>query len=227
MAVRERLAADARAALETACPGSRTHLRGSLATGTADAYSDIDLEWVVPDAQFTRCVAGARTALDRVRQVADVRSDPDFHRSQRRRLLFVLFEGVSLFWRLDLSVRAESIAHEADFDAHNPAARATEGEWSRPASALANALGAVKAVARGREDEARGLLERGFARIGERYGARGPWSDDVALLAGAAADQEPALTATAEQVAALAAALGKPDPTDPTPSGGRTGAADA
>ncbi len=32
-------------ALTRAVPGSSCRLLGSLATGTADAYSDIDLEW--------------------------------------------------------------------------------------------------------------------------------------------------------------------------------------
>ncbi|WP_328945804.1 hypothetical protein OG259_34550 [Streptomyces sp. NBC_00250] len=46
LATRERdvLAADVRDALEGARTGSRTRLLGSLAAGTADAYSDIDVE---------------------------------------------------------------------------------------------------------------------------------------------------------------------------------------
>lgn len=202
---RATLAAAVRSALEAACPGSRATLIGSLAAGTADAFSDIDVEWVVPDARFLASVTAAPEALARLRPVAAVRSDPEFHHSDRRRLLFVRFADVPLFWRLDLSVRAESIAHEADYDAGNPAARAEEGEWSRPASALANALGAVKAVGRRRPDDARGLLDRGFARIGEDDRATGDWAADITRLARAAARRDPALTELSCQVAALAA----------------------
>src|SRR4051812_7799398 len=38
--------------LKTGCGGSDVALRGSLASGAADAYSDIDLTWVVPDGAF-------------------------------------------------------------------------------------------------------------------------------------------------------------------------------
>lgn len=201
---RAALAAAVLGTLEAACPGSRATLLGSLAAGTADAFSDIDVEWVVPDARFLASVTAAPETLARVQPVAAVRSDPEFHHSDRRRLLFVRFAGVSLFWRLDLSVRAESVADEADYDADNPAARAGEGEWSRPASALANALGAVKAVGRRRPDDARGLLDRGFARIDEADRATGDWAADITRLARAAARRDPALTELSGQIIALA-----------------------
>jgi hypothetical protein len=204
---RAALAAGLCAALEACCPGSRARLAGSLAAGTADVFSDVDLVWVVPDARFPACLTPAVAAVQRVQPVESVRSDPDFHRSGRRRLLFVRFAGVPLFWRLDLDVRAASVAEDALYDTGNPAARAREGEWSRPASALANAIGAVKAVARQRDDDARALLDRGFARIGEEDRATGAWCDDVSRLAGAAARREPALREPAERVAALAAEL--------------------
>lgn len=50
------LASDTRSALTSAVFGSRTWLRGSLASGTADDYSDIDICWVVPDGEFTAAV---------------------------------------------------------------------------------------------------------------------------------------------------------------------------
>lgn len=202
---RAELAADVCAALRQSRPGSQAVLLGSLAAGTADAYSDIDVEWVVPDAQFASSVTRARAVLHPVQPVADVRIDPDFRHSDRRRLLFLRFEAVPLFWRLDLSVRAESVARELRYDADNPRARARDDEWSRPASALANAIGAVKAVARRQPDVARGLLDRGFARIGSADRATGAWPDDITRLARACADLDPALTALAAQVGALAA----------------------
>lgn len=192
-------------ALEAACAGSRAQVVGSLAAGADDAYSDIDVEWVVPDPSFAGCVTRARSVLERVRSVADVRIDPDFRHSDRRRLLFVRFEGLPLFWRLDPSVRAGSVAGDASYDVGNPRAWARDDEWSRPASAPANAVGAVKAVARRRPEHARGLLDRGFDRIGVDDRAIGAWTDDIARPARASADQEPALTALAAQVVALAA----------------------
>ncbi|WP_229853019.1 hypothetical protein [Streptomyces albospinus] len=158
----------------------------------------------MPDAQFPDCLARVAEVLGEVQPVDSVRSDPDFHHSGRRRLLFVRFAGVPLFWRLDLDVRAASVAADLHYDAGNPAARARESEWSWPASALADAVGAVEAAARKRDDEARGLLDRGFARIGEDDRATGAWADDVIRLAHAAALCDAALTDLAAQAAALA-----------------------
>ncbi|HET6502744.1 MAG TPA: hypothetical protein VFG87_18465 [Amycolatopsis sp.] len=186
-------------------------LRGSLAAGSADAYSDIDVEWIVPDDRFAACVRQAGAVLHLVQPVAEVRSDPDFLHSDRRRLLFVRFEQVPLFWRVDLSVRAQSVAEDADYDKGNPSAQAREGEWSRPASALANAVGAVKAAARHRAGDARGLVDRGFARIGETDSATGAWTDDIRRLARAAARRDSRLTHLAELVAALADEYLDPD----------------
>ncbi len=182
-------------ALEAAQAGSRASLRGSLARGTADAYSDIDVEWLVPSAAFPACL-DVVPALSEVRPVAAVRFSPDFRHSPVQRLVFVRFEGVPVCWRLDLDVRTEA----AD-DRPMPAA---EGEWSRPASALANALGAVKAVARGRFDDARGLLDRGFERIGSAGRATGDWTADIARLAAACVRLEPELAGLAAEIVAAA-----------------------
>ncbi|MEV8607748.1 hypothetical protein AB0383_07375 [Amycolatopsis sp. NPDC051373] len=201
---RAQLAGAVVTALAVACPGSRTRLRGSLATGTADAFSDIDVEWVVPDGRVPACAADVRAVLERVRLVAAVRTSPDFFHSPQRRLLFVRFAGVPLFWRLDLALREASAV--ADPGPGDPAVHARDGEWSRASSALANALGAIKAVARGRSAEAAGLLERGFARIGEPDTATGGWVDDVTRLFRAAAAREPDLAPLAEETIALAAA---------------------
>ncbi|WP_043783253.1 hypothetical protein [Amycolatopsis rifamycinica] len=183
------------AALEAAQAGSRASLRGSLARGTADAYSDIDVEWLVPSAAFPGCLA-VTPVLSAVRPVAAVRFSPDFLHSPVQRLVFVRFAGVPVFWRLDLDVRTES----AD-DRPVPAA---EGEWSRPASALANALGAVKAVARGRFDDVRGLLDRGFERIGSDSRATGDAPADIARLAAQCVRLEPELAGFAAEVVAAA-----------------------
>lgn len=201
-AVRAALAQDLLRALRAHCPGSRAEPRGSLARGTADAYSDIDLAWTVPDGRFDACVAAARDVLGTVRAVASLRVDPDLRNSRKRRLLFVDFEGLPLFWRLDLEIVAHSVADLPAEDQGNPAARGDD--WSRPASALANAVAAVKAALRGQPQVARGLLERGFARIGAAPGLTGDPAGDIMRLAEAAAVSEPALGPLAERVRWLA-----------------------
>jgi hypothetical protein len=192
---RSTLASRVLAALEAAVPGSRASLRGSLARGTADAYSDIDVEWLVPSAAFPECLE-VTPVLSAVQPVAAVRYSPDFLHSSVQRLVFVRFAGVPLFWRLDLDVRTEA--------ADDRPAPAADEEWSRPASALANALGAVKAVGRGRLDDARGLLDRGFARIGSADRATGEWAADIARLAAACSRREPDLAGYAAEIVALA-----------------------
>ena len=97
-------------ALAHATKGSEVGLRGSLAVGAADAYSDIDLCWVVPDVQFETAVASVGYALARVERVVSLRLDPDYARSDRRRLIFARLAGMPLFWRVDLDIRAASVA---------------------------------------------------------------------------------------------------------------------
>lgn len=115
-------------ALVDACPASTVRLRGSLATGTADRYSDIDLAWVVPDNVFDSCIAQAPDALALAAPIRRVRMDPDFQRSRKRRLLFVRYVHLPVFWRIDLDIRAESIAADDNYDLDNPQAHGTN--WS-------------------------------------------------------------------------------------------------
>jgi predicted nucleotidyltransferase len=150
--------------LEEAAPGSRALLRGSLAANTADEYSDIDVLWEVPDADFQGCVASLEESLSKVCPVASLRSVPDFQNSEKRRLIFVRFESIPLFWRLDLDIFARSIQRDPEYDLNNPNARGSE--WSLTESALMNGVAAVKAHLRGKDEEARQLLVRAYERIG-------------------------------------------------------------
>lgn len=176
-----------RVALEKVVAGSRVTPRGSLAAGTADEYSDIDLCWVVPNESF----AAALDRLPGALPAATRRVDPGLARSERRRLVFLRLPGLPLFWRIDLDVRAASVAEDDDYDAGNPAARSTDG-WSPAASALENAIAAVKAERRGKPAD--GLLERGFARIG--HAGTGSPQD----LAEACVALEPGLAGLAEEL---------------------------
>jgi hypothetical protein len=137
---------------------------GSLAEGRADPYSDVDLLWDVPDAAFAGAIASLPVFMARVRPLASLRFDPDFQHSARRRLAFVRFSGVPLFWRVDLDVFARSVGRDPDYDRDNPFARGTS--WSLAESSLANAIAAIKAQRRGRDTESAELLTRAEARIG-------------------------------------------------------------
>jgi predicted nucleotidyltransferase len=149
--------------LEEAAPGSHALLRGSLARNTADQYSDIDVLWEVPDSDFQWCIASLEKNLARVRPVASLRSVPDFQNSEKRRLIFVRFESMPLFWRLDLDIFAQSIHRDQEYDLNDPNARGSE--WSLTESALMNAVAAVKAHLRGKDAEARQLLVRAYGRV--------------------------------------------------------------
>jgi hypothetical protein len=151
-------------ALRHASPGSRVEFRGSLAQGTADQYSDIDLRWEVPDSDFARCVTGVRSILESVRLVKSIRSDPEFQNSRKRRLFFARFDDTPLFWRLDLEVFARSIGGDETYDVGNPDARGSD--WSATESALANAVAAIKAHLRQNHQEAHSLLTRAYDRVG-------------------------------------------------------------
>ena len=162
--VRAKLAEKVLDSLRHASQGSRAEFRGSLAQATADQYSDIDVRWVVPDADFPRCVAIVRSILDGVRPVESLRSDPDFQNPRKRRLFFVRFGDTPLFWRLDLEVFAGSIGGDETYDVDNPNARGSD--WSAAESALANAVAAIKAHLRQDDREARSLLTRDYQRVG-------------------------------------------------------------
>jgi predicted nucleotidyltransferase len=186
--------------LRNAVPGSAAELRGSLANGTADEYSDIDILWEVPDDAVSSCVEVLRGHLAGLRPLASLRSAPDFQRSAKRRLIFAHFAGVPLFWRVDIEVFAESIRRDGAYDLENEAARGDD--WSLAHSALMNGIAAVKALLRGNEEEAAGLLDRGFARI-ERPRPIAPLRRQVVALAQAVVEVDPEQAGLARQVTGL------------------------
>ena len=114
--------------LQAAVPGSTAELKGSLADGSADIYSDIDIVWEIPDRYFQEATGQLLHTLVQVQPVESLRSSPEFQNSQKRRLYFVQFERVPLFWRADIEVFAESIGRDPEFDLENVSARGDE--WS-------------------------------------------------------------------------------------------------
>ncbi|MGW9120484.1 hypothetical protein ACWGRV_28395 [Streptomyces sp. NPDC055663] len=194
---RAAFAQDLLRALTAHCPGSRAKLRGSLARGTADAYSDIDIVWTVPGDRFAPCLAAVRDVLESVAPLESLRTDPDARNSRERRLLFAAFRGLPLFWRVDLEVVSSPPAPGES----RPAS--CGDDWSGLASALANAVAATKAVLRGQPQNAQGLLERGFRRIDAPDGVSGRWFADIRRLAETAARREPGLRPLADRVLRL------------------------
>jgi len=200
---RDKLTGKLLAALQGWVPGSRAQLRGSLGAGTADDYSDIDICWVVPDQDFTEAVDTLGAALSQVTAVLALRTDPEFARSARRRAVFARLCDVPLFWRVDIDIRADSIAADDLYDADNPDAHGDTG-WSAPASAIENAIAAIKAAARGQADTADILLRRGCERIGHNPGSTVDLADAITSLADACATQEPRLARMAAEVRQVA-----------------------
>lgn len=79
--------------------------------------------------------------------------------------------------------------------------------WSDPASAMANAVAAVKQLSRGEDGAALGLLERGFERIGGTLETSYDLVPEISRLATEAAALEPDLLTVAKEVNELAAVL--------------------
>jgi len=164
IAARANLADRILSRLAEAAPESEALLGGSLAEARADLYSDIDVLWEIPDACFQSCVDNIPAILSRVQPIESVRPDPDFQNSQKRRLLFIRFEAVPLFWRLNLEVFARSIQKDKSYDVNNPDARGSE--WSLSESVLANVVATVKAHLRRDDEAAQSLLMRAYQRVG-------------------------------------------------------------
>jgi predicted nucleotidyltransferase len=161
--VRRSLANAVTRALEEAVADSSAGLRGSLARGTSDPYSDIDVFWELPDSQFHDAIDDLGEILASVGPIESIRADPLLQNSDKRRLIFVQFADVSLYWRVDLEIFAASIERDDDYDLDNRDAR---GDcWSLTHSALANGVAALKSLLRGDAEKARESLCNAFARI--------------------------------------------------------------
>jgi hypothetical protein len=149
--------------LSEAAPGSTVLLRGSLAEQRADQYSDIDILWDVPDHLFAHCDSQIPAIISGIHPIESIRSDPDFQNSDRRRLFFVRFADIPLFWRLDLDLMATSIQRDRGYDVDNPLARGSAWSWTE--SALANAVAAIKAYLRSQPELADELIARAYQRV--------------------------------------------------------------
>jgi len=204
--VRDRLVARLRVELAAAIPSSELLMRGSLAANQGDLYSDIDLLWEVPDDAFVPAIARLAAILNRVRPVASLRFDPDFQHSTRRRLVFIRFAGIPLFWRVDLDLCARSVGRDPDFDRDNPATRGSA--WSTTESGLANVIAAIKAHRRGRDDEATDLLRRAEQRVGVESAAVAlDVRRRITLLTDAIVELDPKTASLAAEIRCLVAGM--------------------
>jgi hypothetical protein len=83
--------------------------------------------------------------------------------------------------------------------------------WSRPASAIENAIAAVKSGIRGRADVASGLLSRGYERIGLVPAQEAGLTELITGLVESCARLEPGLAGLASEVRGAAETLlGRP-----------------
>jgi len=206
---RDKLTGKLLAALQGWVLGSVAQLRGSPGAATADGYSDIDIRWVVPDEDFAEAVDTVGAALSQCAAVLSLRRDPELARSARRRLVFARLHGMPLFWRLDIDIRADSIAADDLYDVGNPNARSDAG-WSAPASAIEYAVAAIKSAARGQADTADTLLRRGCERIGHDPGSTASLAVAATSLSDACATQEPRLARMAAEIHQVADQLLRP-----------------
>lgn len=200
-ATRDAVARQVVRCLGAAMPNALAELRGSFAAGRADIYSDIDVLWELPDAQFATGVERLRTILTAIRPVDSLRSDPSLQHSRRRRLVFVRFAGLPLFWRLDLEVFARSVGRDPPCDLAHPGSHGAN--WSVVESALANAVAAIKAHLRRQDDDANALLARAFQRLGQPL-PTGILANRISAVARCATEIEPAVAELAERVTTLA-----------------------
>ena len=91
------------------------------------------------------------------------------------------------------------MAADDGYDGANPAAY-SEARWSWPASAIENAIGAIKAAVRRQADTADGLLDRGCQRIGLDRGSPADLPGRITRLAGCCAAMDPSLDGLAAEV---------------------------
>jgi hypothetical protein len=200
---RDKLTGKLRASLQGWIPGSRTELRGSLRTGTADEYSDIGICWVVPDQDFNESVDTLGAALSQCSAVLALCTDPGFAHSAERRVVFARLSRMPLFWRVDIDIRAGSAATDDHYQVGNPDAPSDTG-WPAPAGAIENAIAAIKAAARGQANTAEALLRRGCDQIAHTPYPTADLADAIAGLSHACATQEPRLARMAAEVRQLA-----------------------
>jgi hypothetical protein len=185
-----------RVALMSTAGSAQVALAGSLGAASGDAYSDIDIVLTVDADEFAQCLAALPDALGSVQPLRLLRVDPETLPLPDRRVVFALFAGLPIFWRLDLDVHAGSGA--------GGTTALSELPWLLPVSALMNGIAAVKAVARHDLPLATTLLRRAFDRIGVKPPTAVGATEQIIQLARACTLAEPSIADVADEVIVLA-----------------------
>ena len=151
--------------LLTVVPRSVVELHGSIATGSADEYSDIDLVWEIPDDQFDATVLCVEETLTAIQSVSAMQFDPLFQASDRRRRIFVHYCNLPLFWQVKLDIMAKSIQKNFDYDTENIYGRPRNRTLPNTYISLMDCIAAIKGLLRQDELLAAHLVSGAFQRI--------------------------------------------------------------
>ncbi|HVP65515.1 MAG TPA: hypothetical protein VMT82_11515 [candidate division Zixibacteria bacterium] len=200
--IREKFSQRVLTRLHEAFPDAVVGPRGRIADQTADQYSPIDLRCMLPDEQFKDALARLPQVLASVEIVLSLRSEPTHQNSDRRRIFYIRFGGLPLFWRVQLEVVATSVADDPNYDNFNAAARGND--WSLPESALWSAVDAIRSLARGHDKEAHNQLRRAFQRINVPVLPKLTDRELLAKLLEEAPKLEPGQAAFAQEIRQLA-----------------------
>jgi hypothetical protein len=158
-------------ALTAACPAGEVCLIGSMAKpGAADAFSDIDVRWIIPPEQAREQLRSLRPTLQRAGMVESLRVDPDPRPDSR--LVFVRFHGWPLWWRVDLEIHSAEVG-----------SMGVQGcdAWSSDESACMGVIVVLKAIARNRPEAAESLWIRALRRV-DAVNVTGDWEIRIGAL---------------------------------------------
>ena len=132
--------------------------RGSIAKGTFDEWSDVDIEARVQRPLNNSFFSGLEELLQRTHGPALVRYDPDYRKTTTAQDVRFSFYAVPVFWRVDLLI-SSSVETGRKYPDPFP-------HWSVGSSALMNVIWALKYHLRGRGDEADRYLKAACKKIG-------------------------------------------------------------
>ncbi len=169
--------------------------RGSLAEGTHDEYSDVDLLAEVHSPLDQRFWSALEHRLTELYGPALVRYDPDYEETTTSQNVRFSFYELPVFWRLDLTVVSDNPSSEK-YPSPFP-------NWSVGTSALMNVVWAIKYHKRGDGPSADHYLASACDKLGEEARLRYSAEDVLRILdrLRATGDADPALVARAREAA--------------------------
>lgn len=133
-------------------------VRGSIAKGTFDEWSDVDIEAGVQRPLDNSLFSGLEELLHRAHGPALVRYDPDYRNMTTAQHVRFSFYELPVFWRVDLLITSKLDTGRKYPDPFP--------HWAVGSSALMNVIWALKYHLRGRGDEADRYLKAACEKIG-------------------------------------------------------------